>query len=369
MSGEKGTGRGDRPDPIIRADIDHIVRACQSEMATLSGSSILLTGATGFVGRYLVESVIRFNEISHAAPCILTLPTRRPELLTSRYRMQVEANEVVAVAWGEGNTLRVPDPKWEFVVHCAATADPKQVMLDPGRTLRDTIRLAACVADAARESDARRLLLISSGAVYGDQPSAVAEIPETFRGGPDITALAAVYGEAKRVTELMFRATGLDQRVARLFSLTGPYQDIKSSFAAPDLIRQASERGALQLTSDGSARRSYCYATDVTVFLLKLLLADVRYGVYNVGSRQGTATVAEVAQMVAEIFGGLEVRRGRATPSQRDYVPRLDRLYETYTPRVSLKEGLLRTCHSLYARGLINRRPVLALDPRTLETR
>lgn len=351
----------DGPDRVIRDDLDRIVQACDSEMSKLSGSSLLLTGATGFIGRYLVESVIRFNEVSGAPACIVTLPTRNPELLMVRYRMQVEAHEVVVVEWSEGHTIDLPGCRWDYVVHGAATADPKRLMQDPGGSLRDTISMAASIADIATASGAKRLLLISSGAVYGDQPGSLTEIPETFRCGPDISAVTAGYGEAKRVAEFLFRLSGLDQRVARVFSLIGPYQDLASSFAVPELIQQAAEHGLLLLTTDGSARRSFCYATDLTVFLVKLLLAEVRHDVYNVGCRQGTATVAEAAHVIGDIFGGLEVRRASVAPSPRDYVPQLDRLYETYTPQVGLREALLRTCHSLYARGLISRKPVLDL--------
>jgi dTDP-glucose 4,6-dehydratase len=362
MSLQSPAGRVDGPDRVIRDDLDLVVRACNSELSKLSGSTLLLTGATGFVGRYLVESVIRFNRVSAAAPCVLTLPTRHPELLMLRYRSEVEANEVVVVEWGNGYGIDLPGRRWDYVVHGAAVTDPIRFMEDPDRNLRDTISMAASVAGVAKASGAKRLVLIGSGAVYGDQPADLPEIPETFLGGPDISLPTASYAEAKRVSELLFRLSGLDQRVARVFSLLGPYQDLASSFAVPDLIRQAAEHGVLRLTTDGSARRSYCYATDLTVFLVKLLLGDVRHEIYNVGSRRGTATIAEVSQVVADIFGGLEVHRASAAPSQRNYVPQLDRLYETCAPQVGLREGLLRTCHSLYARGLIDKKPVADLE-------
>lgn len=352
----------DGPDPVIGRDLDRIVAACGGELDRLSGSSLLLTGATGFVGRYLVESVIRFNEISGAAPCKVTLPTRRPELLMLRYRMQVEAHEVVVVEWGKEHAIDPPSRRWDYVVHAAATADPRRFMQDPSRSLRDTISIAASIADVAKTSHAKRLVLVSSGAVYGDQPGNLTEIPETFCGSPDLSALTAGYGEAKRVSELLFRMSGLDQRVARVFSVLGPYQDLASSFAVPDLIHQAAAHGVLRLTTDGSARRSFCYATDLTVFLFKLLLGNVRHDVYNVGCREGTVSIAEIAHAIADIFGGLEVRRGSAAEPQRNYVPQLDRLYETYAPQVGLREGLLRTCHSLYNRGLIGRKPEVDLQ-------
>ena len=129
----------------------------------------------------------------------------------------------------------------------------------------------------------------------------------------------------------------------------------------PDLIRQAAEGGAITLTGDGSARRSFCYATDLAAILLWLLLGEPRHDVYNVGSRDGTASIAEVAQTIAALFGGLEVRTSAESGSGRDYVPNLDRLYEEFVPAVGLREGLLRTCHSMFARGVIGRRPAVEL--------
>lgn len=357
MSGEDPIGRLDVPDRVIREDLDDIVGAGTDAMRKLSGSSLLLTGGSGFIARYLVESVIRFNEVSGAAPCVLTLPSRRPDLLKSRYRRQVDANEVVVVEWPDGQVNSLEGSRWDYVVHGAATTDPARIAQDPGRAFRESIGMTASIVDVAKTSDARRILLISSGAVYGDQPAYLREIPETFPGAPDISALNAAYGEAKRASELLVRLSGLDYRVARVFSLIGPYQDLGASFAVPDLIRQAEKNACLQLTG-GSARRSFCYATDLTVFLFSLLLGATGHDTYNVGNRQGTASVAEVADVIADIFGGLEVQRIPSSEPERNYVPDLDRMYGVYAPRVGLREALTRTCQSLYARGQISRPPV-----------
>ena len=116
------------------------------------------------------------------------------------------------------------------------------------------------------------------------------------------------------------------------------------------------------MSSDGSARRSFCYASDLSVILFRLLLGEPRHDIYNVGCRGGTASIAEVAHAIADVFGGLDVQLGSEARSRVDYVPRLDRLDELYEPMVGLRGGLLRTCHSLYARGLIDRKPAIALD-------
>ena len=352
----------DGPDGVIRADLERIVETSQGELAGLAGSSLLLTGGTAFLGRSLVESVIRFNEVSPGPPCVMTLPTRRPDLLRSRYGEQVATGEVVVVEWGEGHAIDLPERGWDYVIHGAATTDPGRFREDPVAGLRETVGMAASIAEAAKTSAAKRVVLISSGAVYGDQPPEVAEVPETYVAGPMPAVPARAYAEAKRLSEMFFGITGLDLRVARVFSVTGPYQDLAAAFAVPDLIRQAARDGVLRLTSDGRARRSFCYATDLSVILFKLLLGEPRHTVYNIGCREGTASIAQVAHTIAEIFGGLEVQVSTEAEPQLDYVPDLDRLYAEYVPAVGLREGLLRTCHSLFARGLIDRKPAVELE-------
>ena len=264
----------------------------------------------------------------------------------------------MVVEWGAGRALELPG-RPDYVIHGAATTDPAAFRADPEGSFRDTVAMAEAVAAVA--GAARRVVLISSGAVYGEQPADLAGFPETFEPSPDDAPTGPTYAAAKRESERRFRAIDGDVRIARVFSLTGPYQDLGSAFAVPDLIRQAAEGGAITLTGDGGARRSFCYATDLAAILLWLLLGEPRHDVYNVGSRDGTATIAEVAD---DDRRDLRWPRGPASAesgSGRDYVPNLDRLYEEFVPAVGLREGLLRTCHSMYARGVIGRRPAVEL--------
>jgi dTDP-glucose 4,6-dehydratase len=313
------------------------------------------------VGRYLVESVVHFNEISGNARCKISLPTRQPDLLRERYRRQIESGDIVIMEWSEDRSIDVNGRDCDFIIHVASPSDPKLIMEDPGKNLRSMVNMSSHIAETARKFKSERAVLVSSGAVYGEQPAGMQEIPEGFLGAPDISKATSCYGEGKRLSEMLFHLSGIDHRIARVFSLTGPYQSLNASFAVPDLIRQAAEKGCIHLSGDGTPERNYCYATDLTIFLFKLLLGKPDHEVYNVGCREGTTTIAQLAQTISTIFGGLEISRSQedsgSSSSCNRYVPQLNRMYEFYHPLKGLREGLLRTCHSLYNRGVIGRQP------------
>jgi len=222
------------------------------------------------------------------------------------------------------------------------------------------------IAEMARKFESERAVLVSSGAVYGEQPAGMQEIPEEFLGAPDIFRATSCYGEGKRLSEMLFHLSGIDHRIARAFSLTGPYQSLNACFAVPDFIRQAAEKGCIHLSGGGTSVRNYCYATDLIIFLFKLLLGKPDHEVYNVGCREGTTTIAQLAQTIFTIFGGLEINKSKqdtgSSSSCNRYVPQLNRMYEFYHPLTGLRESLVRTCHSLYNRGLIGRQPAKNLE-------
>lgn len=371
ISAEEKRGSRVGADPVIKEDLDLIVSVCSAEMGRLSGKSLLITGGSGFVGRYLVESVIRFNSKGNGKRCKLLLPSRQPDTLIERYRAQVEASEIVPMRWGERHVVDMKGDMCDYIIHAASPSSPKQVMQNPEGSLRDMVEMSSSIADLGKQCGSKRSILISSGAIYGEQPSEMQGMPEDYLGGPDLSKSSSCYGEGKRLSEKLFRLSGIDYRIARVFSLTGPYQDLSSGFAVPDLIWQAAEKDQIHLSGDGSPVRSYCYATDLAIFLFKLLLGKPKHEIYNVGCREATVSIAELAQTISAIFGGVGVTKGLsvddATTTRSRYVPQLDRMYEFYRPHTGLREGLLRSCHSLYNRGLIGRKPVIGLEPAGLE--
>lgn len=333
--------------PIVEEDIRFVLAACGKELQILSGKTLLLTGGSGFVGSYLVESIIAFNQTHAGAPCHLLLPTRSLSATRSRWQHFFGINNITWFEW-DGHSLFPPSDKCDYIIHAASPADPASYLHAPMQTMEDIANGTSAVLHFARTAGVHTLLYLSSGAAYGRQAPEVEAFTEVNPGAPDLADPASCYGEAKRYSELLCRSSGVPSIIARLFAFIGPYQDKGGSFAVPNFIQQATQNKSIHVHSDGSALRTYCYASDLTIGLWKLLLNGKPGELYNVGSDAPRVTIRELADLIAKQAGNVEVvvESKLGTGSRSRYIPNTDRFKQFHTAQIDLAEGLRRTLTS-----------------------
>ena len=192
--------------------------------------------------------------------------------------------------------------------------------------------------------------MISSGGVYGKQPSELKNIPESYQGAPDPCDAKSFYGEGKRLAELLgiqFMQQGLEVKIARGFTFVGPYLPLDAHFAIGNFIRDALRGGPIIVKGDGSPRRSYLYAADFTVWLWVILFRGISGRPYNVGSDH-VVSIIELARLVADIVDpALKIEvKGKMLDSNLfdQYIPDTERAKKELNlkQRISLEEGVRR---------------------------
>ena len=337
-----------KTDPIAAQDIERILASCSAELVELRGKSILLTGATGFVGSSLLESVIAFNASDHAADaCRLYLPTRSVALARKAWPQFFEQPHII---WLEWDKLDACCSSCDYIIHAASPADPSSYLSEPLRTMNEIVSLTQQVLNFAVKSGTRRLLYVSSGAVYGCQPDDMQSIPEEYSGGPNLRDSHSCYGEAKRFSELLCQVSGVSTVVARLFTFIGPNQNLGGSFAAPDFIRQATDKHEIRIRGNGLAERTYCYSSDMVISIWKLLLRGESGEAYNVGQSPPATKVVDLAQLIGQQIGGVKVivEKTGEDKSRPRYIPDISKLCKLYQPCVTLPEAVERTLWSLF---------------------
>lgn len=337
--------------PVVQEDVKTVVGLVGDGFKRLAGKNLLLTGGTGFIGSYLLETLAHVNDHVLAEPCRVYTLTRDPKKAASRFSHLQDRSDLM---WIAGDVRRLPPSPvpWHFVIHAAALSDVRAFMQDPAGTMETIVEgTRAVLAAATREVEA--VLFVSSGAVYGHQPPELLRLAEDHAGGPDLRDVRSCYAEAKRGAELLCRIFRERQRgpvtIARPFTLVGPYQDVNATSAVIDFIRQGLEGATIRIRDDGRAIRSYCYVADAVTALWKLLLGPQTGEAVNVGSDAEPVSFHELAQRVGRCLAKPVAVVVEGAPALgvlgRRYVPDVSRLERLtgFRPGTTLDDALSRT--------------------------
>lgn len=340
--------------PLSREDIEQLVGHCAFAGSFLSGRRWLITGGTGFFGKWLTQALCALHDAGVSRhELILWTRNERDALAGSPWLAGRKE-----ISWHSGDIRAELPAHLEFdgVFHGATAAS---AALNDSRPLEMFDVIVEGTRNVLRES-ARRgcgdLLFVSSGGVYGKQPSEFRLLPEDFSGAPSTLQPASAYGVGKRAAEFLCAVHADETKsralIARCFAFVGPYLPLDTHFAVGNFMRDVLEGKEIRIGGDGTPYRSYLYGSDLVEWLLKILVAGKSLTPYHVGSERDLS-IAELARAVSKV--GLEVT-GRKTeiviagkpvpgaPPAR-YVPstRATREALGVTERVTLEEGVART--------------------------
>ncbi len=277
-------------------DLDHVFEKSRADWETLGGKRFFITGGSGFVGRWLLETLLD-------ASVRLRLPIRVDTMTRDAAAFIASAPHLarhpsLKVHEGGFSLLREVEGKYDFVIHAAADTHVAPERADEiMASILDGTRLALDFAERVGATD---FLLTSSGAAYGKQPPEMTHLTEDFAGLPDTSNPASAYGEGKRLAEMMCMNSrgGLRTKIARLFAFIGPHLALDRQYAAGNFIRDAIGGNTIQIGGDGTDRRSYLYAADMAVWLWTILFRGKPRRIYNVGSEQDLS-IEQLARLVA----------------------------------------------------------------------
>jgi UDP-glucose 4-epimerase len=231
----------------------------------------------------------------------------------------------------------------DCVYHLAARVLVSESILYPRAYNEVNVGGTVSVMEAMRDAGVRRVVLTSSGAVYGEQ----GEQPVSEDQTPNPQSPYAV---SKLAAEYYVRTIGalwgIETVVLRVFNTYGPAQRLPPSHppVVPRFLRQALQGGSLIIFGGGGQTRDFVYVDDVVEALVAAAMtSDVDRRIVNVGSGRETS-INELASLVAQVTGrDVEALH---SPAESGGVARLcadltaARRLLDYEPRIQLREGL-----------------------------
>jgi nucleoside-diphosphate-sugar epimerase len=351
---------------VVRSDLDEILDGAAAELAEIAGKKLLMTGGAGFLGYYLIQAALAWNERVEAKDRIgVTVLDSYARGVPDWLSPDSSAEGLKLIE----HDVRRPLPEdlgdFEYIVHAAGIASPTYYRQHPLETMDANITGLRLLLDRVVEADERRwqtdgFLFFSSSEIYGDPPPEHIPTPETYRGNVSCTGPRACYDESKRYGETLCvnfaRQHGLPVKMARPFNNYGPGLKITDRRVIPDLARDVLDGRDITLLSDGSATRTFCYLTDAVAGYYKILLNGRPGEHYNVGTETPEISVGELAELIASLARDLFAYEGTVVhraSDEADYLvdnpsrrrPLIDKARDElgYQPRVGLDEGLRRS--------------------------
>ena len=282
-------------------DQAHVLQQVGNSWLKLKDKNIFITGGTGFIGKWLVGSLLLANKI-HSLNCKVTVLTRNSRVFRELNSGYIANDPAVSFIDGDIRFLTYVNEEYDFVIHAATDVALSNSPIDTFDVCSLGTRL---VLDFAIKSKACNFLLLSSGAVYGKQPLELNSISELYNGIPDRVSDNSAYGLGKISAEWMAsyygRTYGLDTKIARCFAFVGPYLPMDKHFAIGNFIKDALTGNSIVINGDGSPIRTYLYSADLAVWLWRILLDGDNGDIFNVGGDE-QISIEELANLIRNLI-------------------------------------------------------------------
>lgn len=344
---------------LPRADLEHVVDHTRHVWSDFRDARVLLTGATGFVGSWLLESLLFANDELGLNVKVTALVRDREAFAA---RLPHLANSLaVRVHVGDVRVADPPAHAFTHFVHCASAAPPRMNVERPDEVVDVIVRGTERMVEEAESGRGARFLQVSSGSVYGPQEPGLALMDESHATAADVREPAQRFGAAKRAAELRGERSvkgGVGFVAARVFALVGPRLPLDGQFAIGSFLADARAGRDLQLTGDGTAVRSWLHAADLSAWCWTVLARGTPGHIYNVGSEEAMPMLDAASRIARLAIPPLSVCVAGAAdhaPAPSRYVPSTMRAREelgldTWIP---FDDAILRTWEWLSSAGKI----------------
>lgn len=268
----------------------------------LCEKNIFISGATGFIGQWLLASLNYANDQLNLNTSVSIITRRR--LLARHLFSKFDDKLHLEILNGDVREEIKTNKKFAFIIHAATDVENP---LDPYSTLDVCIRGTKNMMELAKKSGVKDFLLTSSGAVYGSHDlSEDGFVEETPFPRLNHLKRSAAYAEGKRLSEwlLMNQAsTSYNCKVARIYAQVGPLLPLDKHFAIGNLLLDAFLGRDLVIRGDGQNVRSYLYVADTIVWLWKILFTETKKDIFNVGGDEAVS----ILQLAHRIINNLNL--------------------------------------------------------------
>jgi len=286
-------------DKIIEQDCLEYIK--KIDLTPLKDKTVLITGANGLIGTYLIYLLHLANVVMGMSINIIAISKNFPcEALQNIFSNNYEFHTLDLYKM-DYNDL---NQKADYIIHGATYAQPGKFL----RNYLDTIHLNTSTTEnllQKAKKDGAKFLFLSSSEIYGEPDEENIPTAEEYPGCCSPVNIRSIYSEAKRMGETLcftYKSfEGVDAKVARVAMTYGPGVKLNDERVLAQFLKQALNEKKIVMLDDGSKVRTFCYIADCALMLINVLLYGTGF-VYNVGSKD-SISIRGLAEEICLLTG------------------------------------------------------------------
>lgn len=336
---------------IIEKDTATVAQNIKKIVKPLEGSTLLIAGGSGFLGQYIIKTILFLNENYLKTPCkIISIDN----YITSTKKTVVKNSYLQYIDHDVTSQITIKD-SISYIIHAAGIASPIYYNKYPLETINAAVNGTQNILQFALKQNVKSVLYFSSSEVYGDPPAQNIPTKETYKGNVSCIGPRACYDESKRLGETLcmvyHNLYKIPVKIVRPFNIYGPGMKMNDLRVIPTFISSAIKKKKIPIYGNGKQTRAFCYITDALEGIFRVLLSDKNGEVYNIGNSAAEISVYNLAQTFRSILDkNLLIAR---VPYSKNYpqdepkrrCPDITKIKKqlAFQPKIDLKTGLIRT--------------------------
>ena len=316
---------------------------------TFKGKSFLITGASGLIGVYLIDALMKYNQ--RGADIKIYAVGRSKEKAKARLGEYSSDEHFFFIE----QDARQPLPVWlkvDYIIPLASNTHPLAYSQYPVETIEINVKGVEYALQKAIECEAT-VLYPSTVEIYGNARGEDV-FSEDYTGQLNLSTARACYTESKRVSEAMCQSyiaeKGAKVKIVRLSRLFGPTMLMSDSKASSQFIIKALKGEDIVLKSKGEQYFSYTYVADAVSALLYVLLYGEIGIPYNISNEKCNVHLKDFARCCAEWAGKMVVFDLPTETERKGYSVAMQAILDNsrlksigWIPQYNIKDAIKKT--------------------------
>lgn len=288
---------------VIESDLRYITGA-SLPWDSFRNKTILISGASGFLPSYMVETLLYLNKTKQSNIRVLGL-VRNIEKAEEKFSHHKGNKDLTFIEQDVCEKVEGAE-KIDFIIHAASQATPKIFSKDPVGTIVPNVIGTGNLLDLAVEKKVEGFLFFSTSGVYGYVDEKCYPIKEDCFGHLDPMDIASCYLESKRMGETMcvswMHQYGVPVKIIRPAITYGPGLKLDDGRSFADFVSNIINNQDIEIFSDGRAIRNFCYLADAVLGFFTVMLKGKAGEAYNIATDQEISIIDLAKLLVEKVF-------------------------------------------------------------------